>query len=57
MSRLREIATKRIGYGRTETIREGFPEMSGDEFITMFCKHMGGRPDQFVTRIEFKHVS
>jgi hypothetical protein len=34
--------------------REGFPEMSPAEFVAFFCKHMGGKPDQTITRIEFK---
>jgi hypothetical protein len=36
--------------------REGFPEMSPAEFVAMFCKHMGGKPDQVITRSEFKLV-
>jgi hypothetical protein len=56
MSRIGEIAAKRIGYGKTEAIREGFPHLSGDQFVCMFMKHMGGRPDQIITRIEFRHV-
>lgn len=40
-----------------ETHMEGFPLMSGDEFITFFCKQMGGEPDQIITRIHFEHLS
>jgi hypothetical protein len=36
--------------------REGFPEMSPAEFVAFFCKHMGGKPDQAITRIEFRKV-
>jgi len=39
-----------------EAIKEGFPEMSGNAFREMFCRHQGGTPDQIVTRIEFKYV-
>lgn len=56
MSRFSEIAKKEIGYGATEAIREGFPEMTGDQFVSMFCKHMACRPDQQLTRIQFIHV-
>lgn len=44
------------GYGACESAREGFPKMSGKQFVAMFCRHMGGTPDQMVTRIEFEHV-
>jgi hypothetical protein len=39
-----------------DAAREGFPEMTGQQFVDMFCKHMGGTPDQLVTRIEFEYV-
>ncbi len=35
---------------------EGFPEMTPAEFVAMYCKHMGGTPGQWVTRIEFNYV-
>jgi hypothetical protein len=57
MSRYSEITNREIGYGKTEAIREGFPHLSGDDFVTMFRHHMKVRdPRQLVTRIEFKHV-
>jgi hypothetical protein len=43
-------------YGREEAIREGFPKMTGGEFVEMFCHHMKATPATVVTRIEFKHV-
>jgi hypothetical protein len=43
-------------YGRKEAIREGFPKMSGGQFVEMFCEHMKATPATVVTRIEFKHV-
>lgn len=43
-------------YGNDEARREGFPELSGCEFINMFCAHMGGLRDQELTRIEFEYV-
>jgi len=39
-----------------EVRREGFPEISPDQFITMFCKHMKCIPQTAVTRIEFKKI-
>ncbi len=45
-------------YGKAEATREGFPDMSGNDFVTMFCDHM--RPlhgvATEVTRIEFEYV-
>lgn len=43
-------------YGDKEAALEGFPELSGEEFVTMFCRHMGGTPEQLVNRIEFEYV-
>lgn len=43
-------------YGNDEATKEGFPDMIGDEFILMFCEHMGGDINQEVTRIEFEYV-
>jgi hypothetical protein len=57
MGRYSEIANREIGYGKTEAIREGFPNLTGDQFITMFRLHMKvRRPDTEVTRIEFKRI-
>lgn len=43
-------------YGRAECRREGFPEMSPAEFVTMFCEsHRGCTPETTVTRIEFSY--
>lgn len=36
--------------------REGFPDMSPREFVSMFCKHMKCRRTKRVTRIEFEYV-
>lgn len=43
-------------YGQQEAVREGFPQMTGGQFVGMFCKHMKTQPDQEITRIEFRHV-
>lgn len=46
-------------YGAGEAAREGFPGMTGQQFVEMFCRHM--RPlhgcATEVTRIEFRYVS
>lgn len=36
--------------------REGFPGMTAEGFVEMFCRHMGCQPDTFVTRIQFRKV-
>lgn len=36
--------------------REGFPGKTPAEFVTMYCKAMGGAPSQEITRIEFRRV-
>lgn len=43
-------------YGKEECRREGFPEMSPEEFVAMFCKsHKNCAPATLVTRIEFSY--
>jgi hypothetical protein len=45
-------------YGRAEAIREGFPEMTGAQFVEMFRRHMSVHdPRQIVTRIQFRRIS
>jgi hypothetical protein len=39
-----------------ECIREGFEDLTPDEFVSMFCEHMGCKPSRKVTRIEFRKV-
>lgn len=48
--------TADAAYGREEAIREGFPHMSGGEFVEMFCRAMKGSPDTVVTRIELRRI-
>lgn len=43
-------------YGQEECIKEGFPDMTPLEFVSMFCSNIGGEPSSMVTRIEFKYV-
>ncbi len=42
---------------RLEARREGFPELTNREFVSMFCRHMNCTPADTVTRIEFKYVT
>lgn len=42
--------------GQAGADREGFPLISPRRFVDMFCEHMGGGPDQEVTRIEFEYL-
>lgn len=44
------------GYGRGECEMEGFPGMTGQEFVEMFSKNMKCEPDVEVTRIEFEYL-
>jgi hypothetical protein len=41
---------------KREVVREGFPDMTPEEFVKMFCSHMKCDPNDFVTRVEFKYV-
>lgn len=43
-------------YGRAEVVLEGFPELSPEEFVAMFCQHNGCTPEDIVQRIEFRHL-
>lgn len=44
-------------YGRREVRREGFGEMSRQEFVSFFCaSHHKCTPDTTITRIEFRYV-
>lgn len=43
-------------YGKAEARKEGFPQLSGRQFVAMFCQHMKVDPDHVVNRIEFEYV-
>lgn len=43
-------------YGKKEVVREGFPNMTPEEFVAMYCKHNKCQPTGLITRIEFRHV-
>mgnify|MGYP002624638330 CR=1 FL=1 len=43
-------------FGMAECEREGFPGMTGMQFVDMFCEHMDCHPADEITRIEFEYV-
>ncbi len=43
-------------YGATEALFEGFPNLTGPEFVAMFCSHMKATSTTEVTRIEFRRI-
>jgi len=42
-------------YGYEEVILEGFPDMTPDEFIAMFCEANKCYPNRLVNRLRFKY--
>lgn len=59
---LGEIEVVSVRRERLDTItaddvrREGFPDMTPDQFVAMFRKAMGCKPSDPVTRIEFRKL-
>jgi len=44
-------------YGREECRREGFPNLSPEQFVSFFCQsHKGCKPSSIITRIEFSYL-
>lgn len=54
--RREELCSMTNQAGNAEAVAEGFPEMTNQQFVEMFCEHMGGDPWQHVTRIEFGYL-
>lgn len=50
------VMCERKPWGDLEAEREGFPELSGKEFVAMFCEHMKCDMHAEVNRIEFEYV-
>lgn len=43
-------------YGRRECVQEGFPQLTPEQFVAMFCaSHKGCTPETIITRIEFRY--
>lgn len=54
---VRDVRRERLDAITAEdVVREGFPDLSPDEFVTMFCEHMRCDPTTYVTRIEFERI-
>jgi len=44
-------------YGKSECIKEGFPNLTPYEFVKFFCEsHNNCSPDDYVTRIQFDYI-
>lgn len=43
-------------YGDSEAKKEGFPELTGKEFVEFFQRHQPVNDEQIVNRIEFEYV-
>lgn len=56
--RLTEVYTVPLNaITQDEVIREGFPNMTPDEFVAFFCKsHKGCQPDTRITVLRFEYV-
>ncbi len=52
---LRSINNK-VNYFWSEPTREGFPDLSPEEFVKMFCRKMKCTPETIVQRIEFMRI-
>jgi hypothetical protein len=42
-------------YAKAEVIKEGFPHLTPEQFVAMFCEHNGCTPETYVNRIEFDY--
>ena len=51
-----DLMAKDEQYGNSEAILEGFPDLTGLEFVTMFCREMKVIPETEVTRIEYEYL-
>lgn len=43
-------------YGDCEARAEGFPHLTGRQFVEMFCENMGCEETEEITRIEFRYI-
>jgi hypothetical protein len=56
--RVTEMVRERLDAITPEAVaREGFPDMTPDEFVAMFCRHMKVDPSKIVTVIRFEYVA
>lgn len=60
--RLAEVEVVSVRRERLDAIgpggpaREGFPDMTGGQFVAFFCEHMRCTPETVVTRIEWRYL-
>lgn len=55
--RVADVSREPLGaITQDECKREGFPQMTPEQFIEMMCRHYGIRSHTMVTRIEFEYV-
>ena len=52
----KELVSDVIYYGTPEMAKEGFPEMTGTEFVEMLCKSGKKQPYDLCNRIEFEDI-
>lgn len=45
-----------VEYGKSEVIKEGFPDMTPAEFVDMYCKYNGTDLNDDVTRLEYEYL-
>lgn len=60
LAKLRVVDVRREPLGivtEAEARKEGFPDMTGGEFVRFFCRSMKCEPTTEVTRIEFERMS
>lgn len=50
------LMTDVLRYGKREVILEGFPDLTPQEFVDMFCKANRCIPDTKINRIEFYYI-
>lgn len=54
-----DVSRQQLAVANTpdEAAREGFPDWSWGEFVAFFCNEMRCKPEQVVTRIEFRYLA
>lgn len=56
--RVVDVSREVLGQGvsQSDVLREGFPDLTPQQFIAFFCAHNGCQPTDVVTRIKFEYV-
>jgi len=54
--RREELCAMNSAADNAEAVAEGFPDMTNQQFVQMFCEHMSGPEWQHITRIEFEYL-